>query len=545
MGIQQLQQQLELFRLACADRPFWLFAAVLFIFLCLLTLIRGRTRDDAGPREGSAMSAATVAAVLTIATYVAIVLWYLWQEPYYDYAEPTIAAVGWLFELGRPIYHGVDAAERYSHVYGPLAFIIPGSVLAVAGPSILTSKIAGAAAGLLGLGLVYRLARSATGRRRALLLTGLFAMAGLMYRNLSFWLRPDSFLLLFTSCALLAATRQRKWLAAIGVGVGAGVLVNLKITGLFYALPAFGLLMARFGGPSVATAAVTAMLTALLPFAAFDNVSLVHYLQWIRMSAGNGLWLTTLRQNTEWALFLLVPLAPTLLVSPPPSLPRGGRRWLYGTFLLGLAGVVVSASKPGAAPYHLMPFWPIVVYAMALHVDAVEVSLRTDRFYRAGRLAFPIVIFSIAFVQQVYFLSTMKKMDGVEGKADLEQFVRANPRRSIGMGYAHQDERLTWVRPVLVFRTGQYLIDAPAVQEYQMSGLGFPARTEEAVRRCAVDLWLFPRHAKPFDGPNAYPTTGYAPLFPEHFKQVFFEHYEHARDTRYFQVWRCRQPAAS
>lgn len=459
MSIQQLQQQLEFFRLTFADRPFWLFTAVFFSSLGLLALVyharRTRERDEAEPLSGSSR-AAVVTAGFALAAYVAIVLWYVWREQYYDYAEPTIAAVGWLFELGRPIYHDVESAERYAHMYGPLAFIIPGTVLSLAGPSILTSKIAGA--GLLGLVSVHRLARSVTGRHNALLLTGLFAAIGLMYRNLSFWVRPDAFLLLFTSLALLAA----------------------------------------------------------------------------------------LRRNMEWAIFLLIPLAPTLLVrapSLPGALPGTGRRWFYGSFLLGLALVVIAASKPGAGNYHLLPFWPIVIYAIALHIDTVEASLRTDLLYRAGRFAFAIVIFLIAGTQQVVFVSTMSTMDEAQGEADLERIVTENPGRSIAMGYAHRDERLTWVRPVLVFRTGQYLIDAPAVQEYQMSGLAFPEATVDAMRRCAVDLWLFPREATPFGGPNAYPITGYAPLFPERFKQVFFDHYEHARDTRYFQVWSCRQHA--
>jgi hypothetical protein len=548
MDIQRLQQQLLFFRLTFADRPFWLFAAV--IVACLIGLAPFRHRADANedanedagaPRRGWP---ALPTAILAICTYLAIVAWYLFKEPYYDFAEPTMAAVAWLFHLGQPVYHTFDAAARYSHMYGPMAFIIPGWFLAAAGPGIMASKGAGILAGLLGLGIMYRVTRSATGRRNAILLTGVFVMLCLMYRNLSFWLRPDSYLLLFTSSTLLAATWRRQWLAAIGVGLGTGLLLNLKITGVLYALPAFGLLMARFGVWPVAVAGGTTAVTALLPFVAFDNVSLANYLLWIRMSAKNGLMFTTLRQNVEWALFLLIPLAPTMLAAPPAWLSIAGRRWLYGSFLLGLAGVVVAASKPGAGSYHLMQFWPFVIYAVALHADALPAALRTDALYRAGRLAFVIVITLIAFTQQVVFVAATKLTDHVDAIADLTAFADANPGKTIDMGFANDRDRLTYFRPALVFKTGHYLIDPPAVQEYQMSGIDLPAATLDALRRCAVDLWLIPQGSTPFNGPNKYPMTGYRELFPDSFKQAFFDHYEHTRDTRYFQVWSCREPAS-
>ena len=76
-----------------------------------------------------------------ISVYAAVAIWYaVVARSYYDFAEPTVASIAWLFDRGLPIYHAIDAAERYSHIYGPLAFMIPGWFLAAVGPSILTSK---------------------------------------------------------------------------------------------------------------------------------------------------------------------------------------------------------------------------------------------------------------------------------------------------------------------------------------------------------------------------------------------------------------------
>lgn len=541
-------EYVSLFRVMFADRPLWMFLAILAALTAWAGLARGAQDavlpDASAAAPGRWRSRARNAALLALIGYVAIVIWYVSKEAYYDFAEPTIASVAWLFDRGRPIYHAFDAAERYSHMYGPLAFIIPGWFLAIAGPSILASKAVGALAGLIGLVVIYRLVGTATtDRAQALMLTGLFALVCLMYRNLSFWLRPDSFTLLFTSLALLAAMWRQRWAAAIGVGVCTGVLLNLKLTGPLYALPAFGLLVARFGIGSIAVACVATITTAAAPFLAFSNVSFENYVTWVRMSAKNGLLFTVLHQNIEWAMFLLLPLAPTLLLPEPPSLPPGARRWLYAGLAAGLAGVVVAASKPGAGSYHLMPFWPIVIYAIALHADALRARFREDAGLRRGVLAFSIVVGVIGGVQQVYWIEATRLMNGVSLAEDLGQFMNANPGRTIAMGYNHFGERFTFARPLIVFRSGIYPIDAPAVQEYGMSGLVVPEATIAAVRRCEVDLWLIPKGAAPFEGPNKYPTTNYRPLFPESFIRAFAESYEHASDTRYFEIWSCRHAA--
>jgi hypothetical protein len=540
MDSARLLEYVSLFRVSFADRPLWMFLALLAVLSVL-----------PAPRARWASLARTIA-LLALIGYVGVMIWYVSKEAYYDFAEPTMACVAWLFDRGRPIYHAFDAPERYSHMYGPLAFMIPGWFLSLAGPSIAASKAVGALAGLFGLAVIYRLARTATAtstttatamtdRGQALILTGLFALVCLMYRNLSFWVRPDSFALLFTSLALLAATWRQRWAAALGVGVCAGVLLNLKLTGPLYALPAIGLLFARFGIASVLLAGVASIAAGAAPFVFFSNVSFTNYVTWVRMSAKNGLLFTVLHQNIEWAMFLLLPLAPTLLV-PEPRLDseRPVRWWLYAGLGVGLAGVVVAASKPGAGSYHLMPFWPVIIYAIALHADALRARFQADAALRRCTIAFAGVAILIAALQQIYFIGMTKSTDGLALEADLQRFAAEHAGRSFAMGYSHLGERWTFARAVLVFRSGIYPIDAPAVQEYGMSGLAVPEATIAAVRRCDVNLWLIPKGAKPFEGPNKYPTTNYGPLFPESFIRAFAESYAHTGDTQYFEIWSCR-----
>jgi hypothetical protein len=502
-------------RTVVADHPLWTCVAIVIALSVAARFWR---------RPVSAPGAAPAAAAFAIAAYASIAIWYAAIAPsYYDFAEPTVAAIAWLFARGEPMYHAVDAAARYSHIYGPLAFMIPGWSLALIGPSMAASKMIGAAAGLLSVMVLYRLMRStAMTPRAALGLTGLFALLCLMFRNASFWIRPDSFSLLFAALALLATTSRHKWIAALGVGASAGVLLDLKLTGPLYALPAFALLWTRCGAAPLAGSIAMMLAIAIAPFAAWPNVSPDNYLTWLKTSAGNGLLLSVFRHNLEWSLFLLVPFVPTL---PARS------RLVYGALIAGITGVAIAASKPGAGPYHLLPFVPAVLYVIALQRIRIHA-------------AFVAATVIVASIQQVYFIGVLRAARDADVAAmqDVTRLVESNPGRSMAMGYANAGERATFVRPLLVFRGNRYPIDAPAVQEFEMSGLDLPRATIEAMRGCEIDVWLMPKGAQPFDGPNKYPSTNLAPLFPETFKRAFADAYERdaARDTRAFDVWRCK-----
>ena len=60
--------------------------------------------------------------------YAASVAWYASDDHYFDAAEPTMTIVGWLFSQGQPLYHDPASAERYAHIYGPLAFLAHGAI---------------------------------------------------------------------------------------------------------------------------------------------------------------------------------------------------------------------------------------------------------------------------------------------------------------------------------------------------------------------------------------------------------------------------------
>lgn len=539
MPLHDLAQLVSSFRVKYGDRPFWLFVAALAA-LTLIGIAAGRLRRGGGEPGRPASRVPVWLGLAAIATYVAIVLWYFQLPIFFDHAEPTVAAIAWLFNLGQPVYHAPDAAERYAHIYGPFAVMIPAWFLAALGPGMAQAKASGIAAGLLSLALVYRLVRRPTSARTAVILTGLFAVQALIFRNLAFWIRPDSFQMLFVAAGLLGATSTRPWIASLALGISTGVLMSLKFTGFLYALPAVGLLAAAHGVRWIVPCALAAAAMAVWPFVVFDNVSFAYFRHWVGLSADNGVGFVTLRQNVEWGAFILLPVVPTILADLVSPADRRRRTCMMAGLVAGIVGVIVAASKPGAGPYHVMPFLPVVFYALALHLPAIPDRVRQQPAFRHGGPALALVSAILAICQQVFFFAGIAETAGMRFVDDLRQFAAAHPDETIAMGYGKTGERLTFSRAILVFQNGEYLLDAPAIQEYQMSGEELPPQTIAALGACRVDLFVFPKGSDPFTAANKYPSVRDRPLFSPEFRRVFFERYERAPDTEYFQVWRCR-----
>jgi hypothetical protein len=138
-------------------------------------------------------------------------------------------------------------------------------------------------------------------------------------------------------------------------------------------------------------------------------------------------------------------------------------------------------------------------------------------------------------------VKVMRPRIAVDAAGDVRLFLAAHPADRVAMGSGGNDP-LTFPRPLLVFASGRYPIDIPAIQEHDRAGVRLPAATIAALRRCEWTIWLIPRGAEPFDARNEYRQAAGAPLFPEAFRQAFREKYERDGSTRYFDVWRCRRP---
>lgn len=514
----------------------------LLLMIAVVALMRAMGRANRRETEPGwlpcvAGGGITAAGVLGLATYVAVVVFYTRGPQYFDAAEPTMSAVGWLFHAGLPVYHAVDSAERYAHIYGPMVFIAQGVAMDVFGATIETSKWVGGALGLGALALTFCSVRPKTGTSRAVALTGICALVLLGFRNYSFWTRAEPIQVFCVSAALAAAISGGRYSAAVVMGLCTGVLWNLKITGPLYSFPLFVLLVYRAGWRPALVSAAVALVTAIIPFVVFSNVSLNAYITWVRLSARTGLLLSTLRQNIEWAAFLAVPLVLSYFAAPRG--PRGqDREWSSVTLALGAAvcGVVIAGSKPGAGPYHLLPLLPIVAHLVAARLGhGVTASSPAGAAHAA--IAFVLVAGFIAVTQQVQFIMTLAGRRSLDIAMDIDRFASGH-HGVIEMGYGVSDP-VTFARPLLVFRNKSYFLDQPAVGEHQLAGLPIPAATIDALRHCRVDYWLIPRDEVPFTAVNMYGAVYMRPLFSDEFRRAFFQTHTRTGSTEFFDVWQC------
>lgn len=528
---------LETFRTRLAGRPLLLLVAVLALLLI------GRRSSGHGASASVWMLWAPrvvgSAGLLGLLAYAAVAVWYACDPHFVDNAEPTIPALGWLFHVGQPIYPPPDSAERYAHIYGPMAYMFHGFALAAFWPGIEISKGVGVSAGIGSLALLYGAIRSHGSAMRAAALTGVCGLMLLLFRHYSFWTRPDPLQLLSVSAALLFAVSLRGYTSAVLVGIASGVLWNLKFTGPLYSLPLIALLHRRTGLRGAIVALTVGVAVAIMPFVYFPNVSLGNYLTWVQLSAGTGLLLSVLRQNLEWAVYLCVPLLLSYHAIPRELRSRGAEwRDVLVALLIGICGVVVAAAKPGAGPYHLIPFLPILLYVVSVQMSGCSFSLTIDATVPRASIVFVLLTVFIALAQQSQLVTTLVARAALHEAADIRRFADTH-RGIVEMGYG-QTEWLTFARPILVFRNNSYLLDQPAVREHQLAGVEVPRATIDALANCRVNYWLIPKGEPPFSGVNGYAAVLLRPLYSDEFRRVFTARHRHTTTTTYYDVWQCQ-----
>ena len=484
---------------------------------------------------GTAAAAIGIAGGAGLLAYPVLAAWYASDPHFFDNAEPTIVSVAWIYRMGAPLYHAIDAPERYSHIYGPMAFIAHAWALAALGPSIAVSKWLAALAGIASLGMRLRIGPP--------LLSGATGVRAHRRRRAA---APDVPALLVLDASRLAAVVLRGDVAlprrrppgiasALAVGLASGVLWNLKITGVLYSLPVLVLLAERSGARAVGLAVALGASIAALPFLA-PNVSLINYLTWVRLSGQTGLLFSLLRQNLEWSAFLCLPLllarslgdrqaaadsidrrmVQALAAGRPAGRPRGveaGRR-----------SVSPDPVRAGDRLYGGAPLRPLAVLALAL-----AVARGHGRVCRRPR--------GLAAAQCAQLASTMASRRAAGDVEDLRTFL-ASHSGMVEMAYG-RTEALSLLRPMLTFRNNAYFIDQPAVREFQLQGLDVPRQTIDAVRSCRVGYWLVPKGELPFSGVNGYASVLLKPLYPGDMRAALAAAYRLAETTTYFDVWQC------
>lgn len=497
----------------------------------LYSLIQGRERR-----------LITTTVSIGFAVFVAIGVWYLLLPGFAGEVEPVVSSLSWTVESGEPLYHELDAPERYSVLYGPSVFLTNGLFLKLLGPSLFSTKVASFLGAVLSLLLLY----GALARRR--LDTTAAAMCGLAI--LYYWaqgfavylVRPDALILVSVSFALMATARAGKGLAGLAVAVALGFAINLKVHAGLYFLPALGLLVDRWGWRCLLWVAPASAAVVLAPFVFHDQVSLRNYLLWLGNATRHGLTSDTLVMTTRFAIFLLLPLFILPLVGSCRA--AWARRHRMALLALGpsMLAVLLLSNKPGAGVVHLLPMVPTIVFLAGRAARSIGPSmLRAPLPRRSAGLAYALLLTVLMTgtvrAYQAVRLAEWNTSETREMCSDIEGIMAHYDGLKIAMACGGEEEnfRRTWLRPLLVFRDNPLFIDPIAVMDCCLSGRPVTEATSRALIEGRVDLWLVPRQNEPFVKKNWYPP--HAQIFTDEFIARFHEHFVREGSSRFFDLW--------
>ncbi len=523
--------------------PVLLFLVLLPFVLAAVAILRtwGSTRYATTALNYLALGL-LAAAILGLLYFASI---YLISLAFTDHIEPNTAVVAWLYANGGQIYHPVDAAERYSFLYGPLAYITTGLFYQAFGASTLTAKLAGFVCLLLSmLVLGYAVRRRYPDRWfPCIVALGYFSLIALFFKNHSFWSKPDPFMILAVGVGLVAclmANRRGAWLL---LGVALGLAVNAKITGAIYFLPLLAWQFERDGIRAVLVCGLTALLVAVLPFLS-PAISLLNYIAWLQFAGDHGLSIGLLIQNFLFILFACIPVLLFLLwqkrVEGVMSM-LAGHKLVMSASIVAVLLILVAASKPGSGPHHFLPFLPLLAFLTAGAVKVAQAGRgRWTAYAFWGPVAAMLIATSLKAGFSFYYgVRVVNSQAGAIKLIDEVASIAAKyPDRNVYMGYGDGSRYTrTFVRNYLAYAGHPYFIDAPALMDFQLSGIEIPQATIDRMLADNTAVWLIPEGEEPFTILNWYFRFGEGYLFSDAFRDAFSRAFRKQYSATYFDVY--------
>lgn len=475
-------------------------------------------------------------ALLSVAGIALFAISYLLSPVYSDHIEPNTAIVAWIYANGGPIYHELDAAERYAFLYGPLAYVFTGWLYQVFGAATLTAKLLGFLSLLAAMVLTGAALRVRADGRWWPVIAGLgyFAILALFFKHFSFWSKPDSLMIAMAALGLAACTLQSRnaWILC---GLAFGVAVNAKITGGIYLLPCVAYLFERDGLRAPVVTGIIALAVAALPFLDTQNISLVNYVAWLQAAGGHGLNRVMFLQNAFFILFALVPVA-ALVVLRPALLKR--HIWVVIATLLALTLIQIAASKPGSGPHHFLPFLPLLTVPFVMLLEELRES-RTAWLGWAVITAMVVPAVIKSGMSLYYGLGVVNsQFSGANLAAEIATVSERYPDRNIYMGYGDGTRyTTTFARDQLAFAGYPYLVDASAIMDFQLSGIEIPAATISSLLADHSAVWLIPAGQEPFTLLSWYFRNTGGMTFDASFRQAFGEYFSKQDSTESYDIY--------
>ena len=528
--------------------PLLLFLAILPLTFCSAALLRSEAIGRNFSASVPLITAGLVFALAGIAGHFLFAISYLVSPTFTDHIEPNAAIVAWIYGQGGQIYHSVDAAERYAFLYGPVPYIVTSWMYGLLGGGTLAAKMAG----FICLLAAYFFIVLAVWRRFSgqvmpyLVALGYFSLVALLFKNNSFWSKPDSFLMASAALGLYSCIIRPGRVAWLLCGVALGIAVNAKITGAVYFLPCLAWFLDRDGFRAVLVISLSAGVMALVPYWFVEQVSLLNYISWLQSAGGHGLSPLLLVQNMVFLLFIALPLGLYLLWQQGSV---GIRSWLVTHKLVCGASVAaallvwIAASKTGSGPHHFLPFLPALAFlaaCMTSDVYAYRPSTNWSIYgFWAPATAFLLALFIKASLAVYFGLKVLAaQANGVAISEDIAQIIETNPGRNIYMGYGDGTRYTsTFLRTELAFAGQPYLIDAAALMDFQAGGVAIPQATIDRMLADDSAVWLIPVGQPPFELVNWYYRYEGGFLFEENFRDAFNANFLKAGSTEFFDLY--------
>jgi len=525
--------------------PLLLFLALLPLTMSCAWALR-RAQLVSAPR--ALITIALLPPLILILGHLLFAILYLGSPGFTDHIEPNTAIVAWIYAEGGQIYHALDAAERYAFLYGPVPYIASSWMYGLLGPGVMAAKMAGFLCLLFSFLMIIISVRKRFGGQLVpcIIALGYFSLVALFFKNHSFWSKPDPFMIAAVAVGLYACLMRPGRNAWLLCGIALGVAVNAKITGAVYFLPYMAWFFDRDGYRAPLVISLAAGVVGLLPFFASDQTSLVNYLLWLQAAGGHGLSFVLLIQNAVFMLFLAAPL---LLFLAWQGGSVGLRSWLKNRKLVVFASAVatllilVAASKPGSGPHHFLPFLPPLAFITAYAVANVYAYKPVTNWSVYGFWA-PLASLVIAAtlkssVVLYYSLNVVAaQANGAAVVAEINTIATDNPDNNIYMGYGEGDSYVTtFSRPELAYMGMPYLLDAPALMDFQFSGIEIPQATIDRMLADKSAIWLIPAHQEPFALVNWYYRQSGGLLFDKNFRASFNNNFRLAKSLHYFDLY--------
>jgi hypothetical protein len=480
-----------------------------------------------------------VASAAAIAQYAYVAVIYCQVPQFTDHLEPQVAAVSCLLMRGEPIYPPPGAAEQYSMPYGPYLYAWPLGYYWLMGPSIFAAKLGGVVSGLGGVGLLLAALKRSSSWLVALPCAALATVLYYQFGADSFWCRADSHEVFLVSLSLLALTLANPWIAAILVGISAGVSLDLKINAGAFFLPIAVALVLRYRNRgATALALMMAIAAAGTPFL-FPEISLVHYRDWLREAWHHPLAGEQLRESlyvAGWMVGILLVLGFPSIWAERSGDARAKREWCWIAAGVGAAIVwtLPVAVTVGSGGHDLLPVAPVVVWLVARAWSIGNSGAMRDW------LVLPILIVGIllAGVGGYRIAGDFRKYEASNQRLvdDVGQILGLLHDQTIEMGVAGDGTyAFTYARPMLVFAGNPYHLDPASAMDSAEDQGSLPAATTDLCRSGLADFVLIPKSEAPFSLHNWFPDYGL--VFSPAFARAFGENYKVRFGTAFFDVY--------